>query len=212
MLYELLNKEPATEYNNPEAISNKELCKIVEFAAKTAEINYKKYIIGGGIALAIYYNKIVRKHRDLDLYILKEDFNFWKSFCETFNLVVFKNKWNKNYYGGKIINNKKIKRLIDLNFNIPNLIKENGEIKILISDFITDRWQNGITIEDAPYILKHGVRILSPEVIKEQKIGRHLNHCKIPGFRINSNIKKDSIDLASYLDISGLEIDFHEAE
>jgi len=40
----------------------------------------KFYILRGGLAIALYYKKIYRCHKDIDLYLDSKDFDFWNSF------------------------------------------------------------------------------------------------------------------------------------
>lgn len=40
----------------------------------------KSYILRGGLAIALYYKKIYRCHKDIDLYLDFKDFAFWQTF------------------------------------------------------------------------------------------------------------------------------------
>lgn len=40
----------------------------------------KLYILRGGLAIALFYNKIYRCHKDIDLYLDYNDFYFWNDF------------------------------------------------------------------------------------------------------------------------------------
>lgn len=144
MIYESLEKIPATKYNDPECENNKILLTIIERIAE--ESKNKKYIVGGGISLAISFGKLIRCHKDLDLYILKEDLNFWKDFFQKFNLTTKNNSWNDNYY----VFDKNNYKLIDLMFKIPNF--------------------EGKVLDDVPTLNKYNVMVLDPEIVKIQKL------------------------------------------
>ena len=198
MLYAILNKIPATQYNNPEVLKNKHIFTIIEKIAETAKLNNKQYIIGGGASLAIFHDKIIRKHKDLDLYILKEDLDFWRGFLQSFNLDIRKNTWNENYYA--FILDKKTKyKLIDIGFQVPNTSwdEQRQEFKITM-DSGRERFWFGATINHVPYITKHGIRILPPEILKEQKIGRFISKGKF------YNKLRDDVDFRVYYDMTGM--------
>lgn len=45
----------------------------------------KLYVLRGGLAIALFYNKIYRCHKDIDLYLDYNDFYFWNNFfCEKY--------------------------------------------------------------------------------------------------------------------------------
>lgn len=56
----------------------KDLFEILKEIAKTAEINSKKYFIGGGIAIEVFKGKIARNHHDIDFHPLLKDYTWWK--------------------------------------------------------------------------------------------------------------------------------------
>lgn len=55
---------------------NIELLNILDEVIKTE----KFYILRGGLAIALYYKKIYRCHKDIDFYFDNKDFSFWLSF------------------------------------------------------------------------------------------------------------------------------------
>lgn len=204
MLYDILNKVPATTYNNPEALKNKHIFTIIEKIAETAELNNKQYIIGGGGSLAIYYDKIIRKHKDLDLYILKEDLDFWRGFLQSFNLDIRKNNWNENYHA-YIVGKKTKYKLIDINFTVPMTIWDEKKQQFRVGTVFSAAapkysgvFALGSTIDHVPYITKYGIRILPPEIVKEQKIGRFFTKTSF------TTKKRDEVDFAEYFDMTGM--------
>lgn len=62
--------------NEAKCKKNIDLLNILNEIIKTN----KSYVLRGGLAIALYYKKIYRCHKDIDLYLDSKDFTFWQNF------------------------------------------------------------------------------------------------------------------------------------
>jgi hypothetical protein len=89
----------------------------------------KQHILFGGFSLVVYYKKIYRCHKDIDISFLYEDLNFWKIF---FNKLGFKEKaiLSKNY--NKI---KKLEKVLSYPYKTKiEMQKEDLKLDLMFYD------------------------------------------------------------------------------
>jgi uncharacterized protein YkuJ len=65
-------------FTNPESKCKKNI-DLLNILSEITKTN-KPYILRGGLAIALYFKKIYRCHKDIDLYLDDKDFVFWNSF------------------------------------------------------------------------------------------------------------------------------------
>jgi len=175
MIYDLLKKD--LEYNK-----NKDIFKYIDLVSKSV----KPYAIGGGISLSIYYDKIYREHKDLDIYILKKDIDYWINLFKTYdnNLKV------KNKYKASLCRIESKGLCLDL-------VCLNGEFDSKKSKIINFNAPSAnpfyyITkFKEIDIINKYNVFILCPDIIKLTKINK--------SSRLKSKTNKHTQDLVYYI-------------